>query len=357
MLFKPSLPRYDIPDIGSLISAVYGEVDPGRITLFAPVKNEMALLPAFLAHYRSLGFEQFLIFDDRSDDGTFDYLRAEPDCVVVHTTKTFGQELHYTGRTHKNIREMRFGTFVKMAIPQHFLKGRIVAYFDADEFLLLPPGVTHIGEVYDRIEALGSSGALASVVEFFPRSTAAFERPLPGSFEGLIEEYGWFEAEPLFDPLAGMDANGKPRFLNPSKSMRLFDSYGITPEIRPEGLRQKIYMSSREKRAQTFNRSARHKTPILRHDDESFLYSAHDAFVPPKGDILLTIAHFVFTAKFAAKIEEARKWKAHAGGGRKYLYYQELLDKMRGIEDSFLSERSQRYENPQQLMDAGLMRW
>ncbi|SNR75463.1 glycosyltransferase family 2 protein [Puniceibacterium sediminis] len=357
MFRKPTLPEYDIQDVGSLISQVFGDVDPEKLSAFVPVKNELPLLPAFLAHYRRLGFEQFLVFDDRSNDGTFEYLRKQKDCVVIHTAMTFGEELIYTGETHKNSRVQRFGTFAKMAIPPYFMNGKFVAYFDADEFLILPPGVTHIREVYDRIEEIGSSGALATMVEFFPRSTAEFKKPLPHSFDGLMDAYGWFEAEPLFDPMAEMDGRGKPIFVNPSKSMRLFEHYGVQPSIIRETLREKIYLSSKEKKNQEFNRSARHKTPILKRTDDSFLFTCHDAITPPKGEILLTLAHFVFTSNFARKIQNARKWKAHVKGAAKYRYYQELLDRMSDVEDGFLTDRSQRYENPQQLIDAGLMRW
>ncbi|WP_425038956.1 glycosyltransferase family 2 protein [Primorskyibacter sp. S187A] len=359
-LFKtkpPVLPKYDIPDVGQLIKAVHGDVDPDKISLFIPVKNEMGLIPAFLGYYRSIGYEQFLFFDDQSDDGTFEYLTAQDDCIVIHTTMTFGEELEYTGPTHKNQRETRFGTFSKMAIPHHFLPGKIVGYYDADEFLLLPPGVSHISEVHDRIDALESTGLYATVVEFFPRSTESFKKPLPSTFEGLMEEYGWFEAEDLFDPMAPLDKKGKPVFHTPSKSMRLFEDYKIDPIIERNTLREKIYLSSKEKRDQGFNRSARHKTPILRRTDESFMFSCHDAIVPPSGEILLTLAHFVFTSNFAQKIENARKWKAHVKGAAKYNYYRRLLDAMDGVEDGFLTERSQKYENPQQLIDCGLMKW
>lgn len=359
-LFKspaPALPEYDIPDVGDLIERVYGTVDADKITAFIPAKNEMALIPAFLAYYRGIGFEQFIWFDDRSDDGTFEYLTAQDDCIVVHTHMTFGEELQYTGPSHKRANSIRFGTFSKMALPPYFLPGKIVAYFDADEFLILPPGVSNIREVYARIDALGSTGVYASVVEFFPSSTDAFKAPFPSTFEGLLDAYGWFEPEPLFDPAAALDPKGKPVFTAPSKSMRLFEKYDIGGTLERKTLREKIYLSSKEKRDQQFNRSARHKTPILRRTEESFLFSCHDAIIPPDGEILLTIAHFIFTSNFARKIENARKWKAHAKGGVKYKYYGDLLETIDGVENGFLSDISQQYQDPQQFIDSGLMKW
>ena len=39
--------------------------------------------PAFLAHYRRLGADRFVILDDRSTDGTVAFLAAQPDVMVV----------------------------------------------------------------------------------------------------------------------------------------------------------------------------------------------------------------------------------------------------------------------------------
>ncbi len=55
------------------------QIAPGDILAFSTIRNEMARLPHFLDHYRALGVGQFLIVDNASDDGTADYLAAQPD--------------------------------------------------------------------------------------------------------------------------------------------------------------------------------------------------------------------------------------------------------------------------------------
>ena len=50
------------------------DVDPSGFTLLAILKNEIYFLPAFLNHYRRLGVQRFVFLDDRSDDGSFEYL-------------------------------------------------------------------------------------------------------------------------------------------------------------------------------------------------------------------------------------------------------------------------------------------
>ncbi|WP_417524162.1 glycosyltransferase family 2 protein [Marinovum sp.] len=342
---------YRIEDAGRLARVVSGQVDAGKLTLFSTMKNEMGFLPAFLAHYRAIGFEQFLIFDDASDDGTTAYLASQPDCVVMHSNLGFGAEILYRdpdGETRKE----RAGTYFKIALPHLFFDGAYVAYVDADEFLLLPPGVSSIAEVVDRLAAEGAPSAIATVVEFFPADVSGLSGALPQSFDGLIEAYPYFQAEKLVHLVPG----AQPELLGKSKTARLFKQFEIEPKVERRGL-QRIYMSSKARKAQQFQKSPRHKTPLVLRNAESRLTGSHYANLAPSSTVLLTVAHFVFTAQFADKIARAMTWGAHANGASKYRYYAELLQRMQAKEGSFLDENSRRYEGPQQLIDAGLMRW
>ena len=117
---------YGIEDAGRLARVVSGQVDAGKLTLFSTMKNEMGFLPAFLAHHRAIGFEQFLIFDDASDDGTSAYLAAQSDCVVMQSDLSFGDEITYRDPDGESRRE-RAGTYFKIALPHLFFDGAFVA--------------------------------------------------------------------------------------------------------------------------------------------------------------------------------------------------------------------------------------
>ena len=56
---------------------------PRGIALFSIIRDEMYFLPRFFAHYRQLGVDDFLIYDDRSIDGSTDFLIAQSDCTVL----------------------------------------------------------------------------------------------------------------------------------------------------------------------------------------------------------------------------------------------------------------------------------
>jgi len=76
------------------LSIVSGRIQPGApVTLLTIVHNEMFFLPAFLAHYRSLGIEQFVVLDDASTDGTQSFLAQQPDVVVVKSSYRYGDTI------------------------------------------------------------------------------------------------------------------------------------------------------------------------------------------------------------------------------------------------------------------------
>jgi hypothetical protein len=340
-----------IKDAIHLAQVVSGRVDPALHTMFSIVRNEMGFLPAWLAHYRAIGFEQFLIFDDGSDDGSGPYLEAQPDVVLMRSDLRFGDMVLYTDPDGHQRRE-RAGTYFKIALPHLFFDGQYVAYVDADEFLILPPGVTSIAQVIARLAQTGVASAVASVVEFFPAGAAGLQGALPQSFDALVAAYPYFQPEQL----VALQGGTQPQITGQSKTARLFKRFGIKPQVVRKGW-HRIWLPRKAREAQGFQKSPRHKTPLVRRDARTWLTGSHYANLPPSDEVLLCVAHFVFTAQFADKIDRARAWGAHANGAAKYGYYAQLLERIGQVEDGFLDAQSQRYNGPEDLVRAGLIRW
>jgi hypothetical protein len=344
--------RLSFEDAGRVIRVESGQIRQDRLTLFSVMKNEMAFLPGWLAHHRGIGFEQFLVWDDASSDGTDRYLRDQPDCVVLRSDSGFGEPVRYA-QPNGMVRKDRFGTYVKGAAPQHFLGGQFVAYLDADEFLILPPGVSSVGAVVDRLRAEGAPSCLATLIEFFPAASADLAGRMPDSFDGLIAAYPYIQAETIIEPVPRKAA---PRSIGQSKTARLYARYGIELPLVRRGW-HRIWMPERAKRGQRNQTSPRYKTPLILRDGDSFQVGSHNGSRPPSMTTMLSIAHFVFTARSREKIRDAIRWGAHTLGGRKYHGYAALLDAMEGRADGFLDAESVRYEGPEQLVALGLMRW
>lgn len=74
---------HDLLDRFDDLHAVAGDPErPFRFPLTGILHNEMHFLPAFLPHYRKLGVDRFFFIDDRSDDGTLEFLALQDDVVV-----------------------------------------------------------------------------------------------------------------------------------------------------------------------------------------------------------------------------------------------------------------------------------
>lgn len=94
------------------------------LALVAAVRNEMFMLPHFLAHYRALGVKAFLVADNCSDDGTLEYLLEQPDVAVFSVDTAYGVS--------------QYGVAWQMAVLANLRLGRWSLMADADELLVYP---------------------------------------------------------------------------------------------------------------------------------------------------------------------------------------------------------------------------
>jgi len=92
--------------------------------LFAVVHNEKLRLPFFIQYYRNLGINHFFFIDNDSDDGTCEYLAAQPDVSL------WGSAASYK-RAH-------FGMDWVNALMRRFARGHWALVVDVDEFFVYP---------------------------------------------------------------------------------------------------------------------------------------------------------------------------------------------------------------------------
>lgn len=346
-------PRYlSFENIRELAPIVSGELKPDCLTLFSTMKNEMDFLPAWLDHHRKIGFQQFLIWDDNSIDGSGSYLVSQKDVVVLRSKYSFGDAVAYL-EPDGTKRSVRFGTYVKVAAPHVYLPNKFSAYLDADEFLILPDEVSSIADIVEALKANGETSILASLIEFFPSSLDSEFKGFPDSFEKLLEAYPYFEAEPLLIPEEG---KSKPKFLSQSKTAKLYQEFNVSPPLVRKGW-HKFWMPRKVKADQRAQTSPRHKTPLILRTSSSWQVGSHNSSKAPASDRWLAIAHFVFTHRLRDKAAAAIKTGAHAHGGRKYYGYAQILKKSAHQANGLLSKLSVKYSGAKQLAQIGLMRW
>ena len=94
---------------------------PNDLPLLCPVHNDMRMLRSFLKHYRSIGVTRFIFIDDRSSDGSLEFLLEQPDTDIFHSNVRFVDANR--GRAWREMLAARYG------------KNRWYVNVDSDEYL------------------------------------------------------------------------------------------------------------------------------------------------------------------------------------------------------------------------------
>lgn len=319
----------------------------GPLTLFSVMRNEMYFLPAFLAHYRRLGVEQFVIVDDASDDGTGDYLATQADCCSGITPVRFGTRVRITDPSHGGL-SGRAGPILKRVVPDHYLMGQPVLIADADEFLLLPDELPDLQALVLLMRQRGWLSVAASLIDFYPENLADLENAAPPATpEDLFRNYGFFDAVPFVTLTAGQ----QPRKTGQTASERLFRMCGIRSvppalQFLPHGLAGLLPLP--------VPGAAWFKTPVIVYDGATHMVASHAANVPPPPNILLPMAHLKFNGDSYRRITSAIEIKAHARKGQKYEHYERMMKIMQERHLGFLGPTSTRYQTPRQFFAQGM---
>lgn len=318
------------------------------LTVLSIVKNEIFFLPAFLDHYRGLGVKQFIFLDDRSDDGTREYLLAQGDCSVVASDVTYaemvdGKKAHYFWRT---------------ALPKKYCNGRWGLLVDADELLELPPGFNDLGTFAAYLDHGGSTAVGAVMVDFYPaRARDLSDRRAPQDKKELLARYPYFD-----DCNYGSWIDGRNEFRRTQNGVRdrlmLEHSIPLYGRSRSSPL-QRMKAGFREllggQKAKSF--CALYKVPLIRWDDDCSYESPHKANRPPSEGIQLPLMHFKFTSNLLQKIDFAIGSEVYDRQSSEYRSYRDLLDVMIKSDASFLCEISRKYSGSEDFLPSEILRF
>jgi hypothetical protein len=332
-----------ISDAENLRESVAPRLLTGGGVVYGVVHNELYFLPSFFEHYRALGVSLFLILDDRSNDGTSEFLAKQPDCVVLSSAYRYGDRIEGERVAH----------LWKNAIPLLLLQGRWAICADADEFLFIPQGFPDIAAFTAALDARGASAVIGSMVDFYPATVGELSQAAsPPDRAALFSAFPYFDVGPYF---RWRDEGGRPVVLDGGVRERLLRKFSIHKRrFDKKGL----HLLARRLRG--LFRAERNfawvtKMPLVRWDAEKRYLNAHTLNQEPDRSLSLAIAHFKFTGFLDRKIATATASRAHAGGSRAYFAYAELLSAMRAGDGSFLCERSRRFDGPESLVRAGLL--
>jgi glycosyltransferase involved in cell wall biosynthesis len=288
---------------------------PGEIRAVMIVRNEVLRLESNLKHHRDLGVDRFFVIDNGSDDGTIEFLEAQPDVHLFATADKFSSS--WGGALWKN------------ALLDAYATGHWVLNLDADELFVFP-----------RFEALGlrnfctfldgadARGVFCLMLDMYSDRSPAETRHPPGA--SLIETC------PFFD----------------RRTYQLLRAEGLFPPMQIYGgVRERLF---RQHLGDRYRAPMISKVPLVKWAvGDRFTAASHHMTPVPLADVTGVLLHFKFLSDFASRaaIESARG--EHYLNSIEYRAYLELV-RDHGLVD-LMADVSARYEDSAQLVRMNMM--
>jgi hypothetical protein len=296
-------------------------IRPGDILAFTTLRNERVRLPYFLDYYRRQGVTQFLMVDNGSDDGSAEFLAAQPDVSLWTTPHSY--------------RRSRFGVDWLTWLQMRHGHRHWCLTVDVDEFLIYPFCETRpLAALTDWMDASRLRALPAMLLDLYPRNT--------------LDTATYTEGQ---DPL---------------EVARWFDSGNYTVSRNPElgnlwiqgGPRARAFFADRPAEAPALN-----KTPLVKWD-RRYVYVDSTHMLLPRGlnqvyetnggeRISGCLLHTKFLETFVEKSAEEIVRQEHYAQSREYRAYAERLE-AEGA-PSLWTEASERYVSWRQLEILGLL--
>jgi hypothetical protein len=314
-------------------------------TVCAIVHDEMFFLEAFLAHYRRLGADRFIILDDCSTDGTLEFLAAQPDVMVVGSGLRYFAEVSYPPDVLARIRETRAVRLWRDQMLDQFCAGQWAVVVDPDEFLALPGDLPTL---FASLAAEGAEAAWGVMVDMYPERVRDILGKDTARFR--LEDDWFFDAKPHLDPKQPRETPPVPRTVYPGSVSRLFATWGVLPQ---GTLVRRVRRRISGYRYQ--GASPIHKTPVIFWKAGDWFLNCH-VTSKPVAPRVIPIMHFKFTTDLGRKIEYALETGGYNQGSRSYRLYATLIERMRARDGAFVAKVSRRYRGPGDFAEAGIAR-
>jgi hypothetical protein len=295
------------------------KIRPRDILLFSTLRNEQLRLPYFLEYYRDLGVNHFFFVDNGSDDGSGEYLTAQSDCSVWHTTASY--------------KKSRFGVDWLNGLQGRYAHGHWTLVVDPDEFFIYPFCDTRpLNALTDWLDASSIRSFSAMLLDMYPKGPLVAQPYRPG--QNPLDIASWFDS-------------GNYTVQRNWKYGNLWIQGGP---------RTRVFFADRPHMAPALN-----KIPLVRWD-RSYAYISSTHMLLPRGLNLVfdewggekasgILLHTKFLNTFGEKAEEELARGQHYGGSREYKAYHAQMK----ADPELWCKWSEKYINWRQLEILGLM--
>lgn len=279
----------------------------------------MIRLPYFLDYYRRLGVDHFLFVDNGSDDGTAEYLAAQPDVSLWTTSHSY--------------RLARFGVDWMGWLQWRYGHGHWCLTVDADELLVYPKSDQRdLRDLTNWLDGTGRQSFGALMLDLYPKGPLGDVTYSSG--QNPIEVLNWFDA-------------GNYR-------SRIHHYYGN--QWIQGGVRERMFFADDPDKAPTLN-----KTPLVKWNRRYAYVSSthqilprrlHDTLDLEGGRIASgALLHTKFLPTIVEKSSEELVRKQHFENTALYQDYHQRLTQGPDLWHA----KSERYTGPEKLVSLGLM--
>ncbi len=318
-------------------------VDPSGFTLLAILRNEMYFLPAFLTHYRRLGVQRFVFLDDRSDDGSYEYLLQQPDAVVLHSDFGFGHKVDLPPAISGPVKDSRIEFLWRSILHDSFVLDRWALQVDLDEFIHLPQGVT-FPDLVAQLDQEGTRALWAVMLDVYPRDIATFtENERSPRLD--VNASWYFDGEQHLRLRQGRP----PKIFYPGARARLYWEYGVDRLYSTLGIKKRSIVEQLSRKLGLWGRPSRYnvisKPALLKWRNNSYFITPHNTNIPASTRYLLPIQHYRFSGSLGRKVRMALRDNVHFLGSSDYRLLMELLRIMMEKNGSFLYQKSRPIES------------
>ena len=299
---------------------------PG-FTLTSVVRDEMFFLPAFLEHYRAIGVGRFVFLDDRSADGTREFLLEQPDCMVLESGRRYGDIVALDHPIARRVWERKGGRRlpdgrVRLA---HVWRNLLIRRYagmswtvqaDADEFLRLPEGMT-LQDMAARLEASGRTAAWSVMLDLYP---ARFHDLAAMRGEPVLDRSrAWYFDARSHVRLRGSD---RPQMRHAGSRARLMHRFGVHRTSRLRRWRDPGSWVALLRGLTTIPRyNEILKMMLFRLPAGGWFRTVHDPAFQIRTDCLLPFEHYKFCGDLFRRVPDAIATGAWAGDSVRYVRY------------------------------------
>ena len=300
------------------------------LTLVSVMKNELYFLPHFFEHYRNMGVQQFAVLDDKSDDGTREFLLDQPDCIVYKSAYSFGDK-PFSHRKDRPFTDIRMAQVWRSLLLSRHSADRWALCLDADEFLRLPEG-RDLSSVIAAAEKDEAKAVVAVMLDLYPKSISDIQKEQV--FDSRDEWF--FDGVPHLRLCTDESRLNRPERLYEGARDRLIRKH------LPDPFSWRVLAKKLLKRPIKRKSTEIVKVPLMFWSSDSFFTNSHWPQIPVSSKLLLPLCHYKFTWDLYRRVKQALESGAYWRGSVEYQGLSLLLARMAEAKADFCCEHSVR---------------